>query len=555
MDLAAELARFNPDPALANWITGAVQTLVDQAQQDTAEVRRQITLRETELRFAQTKIQALTLELAHLRRMRFGVRSEALTVEQRDLFEETWASDLAAAEAELAKQQASAVPSESLVPRAPRPRAGRQPLPEHLPRIEHRHEPESCTCGQCGNDLIKIGEDVSEQLDVEPARFFVHRHIRAQYACRSCETVSAAPIPPTVIDGGLAAVGLYVWILIGKYLDHLPLYRLEQIATRDNVMLSRSTMALGHPVAQWVGRIGVALQPLADRLMELLLERNVLHADETPVAQLDPGKGKTHRAYLWAYRSNVLQTGPPMVVFDYQMSRAGRHAQEFLAGWKGHLMVDDFAGYKALFAHGVTELGCMAHARRKFFDLNVAQANPFALEALNRIAALYAIEAHGRDMTVDARTQWRQEQAQPLLDSMHDWLRQTRVMVANGPRPPSGGGLARAMALGQPLDYSLKRWTALSRYATDGRLPIDNNPVENIIRPIAIGKKNWLFTGSERAGKRAAAIQTLLGTAKLNGLDPAAWLRDTLEKLPTCLNSEIDSLLPLRADSIRPSTL
>ena len=330
MDLATELARFNPDPALANWITGAVQTRINQAQQEAAYAS-------TELRIAQTKIQALTLELAHLRRMRFGVRNEALTAEQRDLFQETWASDLAAAEAELAKQQADASVITEPTPRAPRARAGRQPLPEHLPRIEHRHEPESCTCGQCGNDLTKIGEDVSEQLDVEPARFFVNRHIRPQYACRACETITAAPIPPAVIDGGLVAVGLYVWVLIGKYLDHLPLYRLEQIAARDQVILSRSTMALalghlvGHPVAQWVGRIGVALQPLAERLAELLLERNVLHADETPVAQLDPGKGKTHRAYLWAYRSNVLETGPPIMVFDYQISRAGRHAQDFLA--------------------------------------------------------------------------------------------------------------------------------------------------------------------------------------------------------------------------------
>jgi transposase len=535
MDLAAELARFNPDPALANWIAGAVQTLVDQAQKDAAEATRlaeQITRRDNELRFAQTKIQALTLELAHLRRMRFGVRSEALTAEQRDLFQETWASDLAAAEAELAKQQASTTPIDTQVPRTPRPRAGRQALPEHLPRIEHRHEPASCTCGQCGNDLTKIGEDVSEQLDVEPARFFVHRHIRPQYACRTCETITAAAIPPAVIDGGLAAVGLYVWVLIGKYLDHLPLYRLEQIAARDNVILSRSTLA------QWVGRIGVALQPLAERLTELLLERNVLHADETPVAQLDPGKGKTHRAYLWAYRSNVLETGAPMVVFDYQTSRAGRHAREFLAGWRGHLMVDDFSGYKALFTDGVTELGCLAHSRRKFFDLNAAQANPIALEALNRIAALYVLEANARGMSVEARTQWRQEHAQPLLDSMHDWLRQTRMIVANG------GGLAKA------IDYSLNRWPALSRYASDGRFPIDNNPVENIIRPIVLGRRNWLFTGSERAGQRAAAIQTLLGTAKLNGLDPAAWLRETLEKLPTCLNSEIDSLLPLRTHAI-----
>ena len=543
MDLAAELARFNPDPALANWITGVLQQHIDQAQQaavdatvQTTRLAEQITRRDSELVTAQTKIQALTLELAHLRRMRFGVRNEALTAEQRDLFQETLASDLAAAEAELAKRAALVTP-EPPTPRQPRARAGRQPLPEHLPRIEHRHEPDSCTCGQCGHDLVKIGEDVSEQLDVEPARFFVHRHIRPQYACRTCETVTAAPIPPAVIDGGLAATGLYVWVLIGKYLDHLPLYRLEQIAARDQVMLSRSTMA------QWVGRIGVALQPLADRLAELLLKRPVLHADETPVAQLDPGKGKTHRAYLWAYRSTVLETGPPIVVFDYQISRAGCHAKAFLADWRGHLMVDDFKGYKALFAAGVTELGCMAHSRRKFFDLNAAQTNSIALEALNRIAALYAIEHQGKDMDVAARTQWRREQAQPLLDSLHAWLRSTRVMVADG------SSTARAM------DYSINRWAALSRYAADGRLPIDNNAVENTIRPIAIGRKNWLFTGSERAGQRAAAIQTLLGTAKLNGLDPAAWLRDTLEKLPTCLNSHIDSLLPLRDTTLHSSTI
>jgi transposase len=534
MDFNAELARFKPDPALANWVTGAVQNLLDQTQKDTSEALRlaaQITCRDTELHAAKAKIQALTLELAHLRRMRFGVRSEALSAEQRDLFQETLASDLAAAEAEMAKRLVDA-PAAPAAPPVPRPRAGRQPLPEHLPRIEHRHEPESCTCGQCGKDLVKIGEDISEQLDVEPARFFVHRHIRPQYACRACETVSAAPIPPAVIDGGMAAVGLYVWLIISKYVDHLPLYRLEQIAARDRVILSSSTLA------DWVGRIGVVLQPLADRLAVLLLERSVLHADETPVAQLDPGKGKTKRAYLWAYRSNVLETGPPIVVFDYQMSRAGQHARDFLSGWQGHLMVDDFSGYKALFAQGVTELGCLAHARRKFFDLHAASGSPIALEALNRIAALYAIEAQGKGMDGAARTHLRQNEALPLLQSFHDWLLKTRVTVANG------GGTAKA------IDYSLKRWTALSLYATDGRLPIDNNPVENVIRPIAIGKKNWLFVGSERAGQRAAAIQSLLATAKLNGLDPAAWLRETLERLPTCLNSQIDSLLPLRKDAL-----
>ncbi len=534
MDLHAELTRLNAVPELPEWVAGTVQKLIDQAQKEAAESLRlneQITRRDTELHAAQTKIQALVLELAHLRRMRFGARSEAFTGEERDLFQETLASDIAAAEAKLAKEQEEKLATPP-VPKPPRPRAGRQPLPDHLPRIEHRHEPESCTCGTCGDALVKIGEDISEQLDVEPAKFFVHRHIRPQYACHSCETVSAAPIPPAVIDGGMAAVGLYVWILIGKYLDHLPLYRLEQMAARDQVILSRSTMAA------WVGRIGVALQPLADRLAELLLKRDVLHADETPVAQLDPGSGKTKRAYLWAYRSNVLETGPPIVVFDYQTSRAGRHAQNFLSEWRGSLMVDGFGGYKAIFTQGVTELGCLAHARRKYFDLNEAQANPIAQEALHRIAALYVIEAQGRDMDVNERAQLRQEHAQPLLQSMHDWLLKTRVTVANG------GGTAKA------IDYSLKRWAALSRYATAGNLPIDNNPVENSIRPIALGKKNWLFTGSESAGKRAAAIQTLLGTAKLNGLDPAAWLRDTLERLPTCLNSQIDSLLPLRSEPL-----
>lgn len=531
MDLHAELARLNAAPDLPEWVADSVQKILDQAQKDAAESVR----RATELHAANIKIQALVLELAHLRRMRFGASSEALCAEERDLFQETLATDLAAAQAELARKQAEAsATSEPQLPRAPRPRAGRQPLPDHLPRIEHRHEPEACTCGKCGSALIKIGEDISEQLDVEPARFFVHRHIRPQYACRPCETVTAAPIPPAVIDGGMAAVGLLCWVTISKYLDHLPLYRLEQIAERKRVTLSRTTMA------EWIGRIGVALQPLVDRLTVMLLERSVLHADETPVKQLDPGRGKTKRAYLWAYRSNELDTGPPIVVFDYQPSRAGRHAREFLSGWQGHLMVDDYVGYKSMFTDTVIELGCLVHARRKYFDLNAAEPNVIAQEALTRIAALYAIEARGRDMTVDERAQLRREESQPLLESMHDWLLQTRVNVANG------GGTAKA------IDYSLKRWAALSRFATSGLLPIDNNPIENDIRPIAIGKKNWLFVGSERAGKRAAAIQTLLYTAKLNGLDPAAWLCDTLEKLPTCLNSQIDSLLPLRANEESP---
>jgi len=525
MNPLAELDQLNLDPAAKSQVAAMLQALLEQTARDAKVIQAK-----------DVKIAALTHELAYYKRIRFSSKSEALAPLQRDVFEEIWNTDISAIEAEVEQLQDN-TPCETVV-RPKRPRAGRQPLPAHLPRIEHRHEPESCTCGQCGRDLVKIGEDISEQLDVEPAQFFVHRHIRPQYACRACETIAAAPIPPAVIDGGMAAAGLLTWVLISKYQDHLPLYRLEQIAARDGVTLSRSTLA------DWVGRLGVALQPLADRLTWHLLQRNCLHADETPVPQLDPGSGRTKKAYLWAYRSNDLQPGPKILVFDYQAGRSGRHAQQFLQDWQGHLVVDDYGGYKALFAAArahpeqqqliepCVELACWAHARRKFFDLFQASQSPVAQEALQRIALLYAIEAEARDLTVDERQRLRNEKSRPLLSALHDWLQQTRLRTA-----PNTATI-------KAIDYSLKRWPALIRYAETGDLPLDNNPVENSIRPIALGKKNWLFAGSERAGQRAAVIQTLLGTAKLNGLDPAAWLKDTLEKLPAWPNSRIDELLP-----------
>jgi transposase len=408
------------------------------------------------------------------------------------LFAETLATDSAPIEVEL-EQLAEAEPC-ATVDKPKRPRAGRQPLPEHLPRIEHRHEPESCTCGQCGNALVKISEDITEQLDVEPAKFFVHRHIRPQYACRRCETITAAPIPPAVIDGGMVAVGLLTWDMIGKFVDHLPLYRLEQIAARDQVTLARSTLA------EWVGRVGVALQPLVDRLVWHLLQGNTLHADETPVSQLDPGSGKTKKAYLWAYRSNDLQTGPRIIVFDYHPGRSGSHACGFLGDWRGHLLVDDYAGYKALFTSDgnqdtCVELGCLAHARRKFFDLHKANQSPMAWEALNRIAFVYAIEAEGKDLSIEERHRLRAEKSVPALKSLHAWLLDIRSQTANG------GSAAKA------LDYSLKRWPSLSRYAETGHLPIDNNPVENCIRPIALGKKKLAVCGF-RAGRSTSCCHS-----------------------------------------------
>ena len=526
MNLLEEISNSNLSASLREAVLAQFDALAEEAQSFRnllATTQSTLEVTQSSLNAAELKIQALTLELAHHRRIRFGVKNESLTAEQLSLFEENWSED----EGEI---QSAIEPLQSADDKKPakRPRAGRQALPDHLPREIHVHEPASCQCGQCGADMVKVGEDVTEQLDVIPAQFFVHKHIYPKYACRGCETITSEPRESSVIEGGMAAPGLLTWVMISKYADHLPLYRLEQIAARAEVPLARSTLA------NWVGRTGFALQPLANRLAELLRQRHVIHADETPVAQLDPGAGKTKRAYLWTWRSNDLDTGPPIVVFDYQTSRAGKHADSFLGNWRGHLMVDDYSGYKHLFTgQGITELACWAHARRKFFELHAANQSPIAETALRYIAKLYALESDAKEANTEIRQDLRR-QSHAILVEFHDWMTTTRQKVA------PGSGTAKAM------DYTLKRWPALIRYAETGHLPIDNNPVENAIRPIAVGKKNWLFAGSERAGERAAAIQTLIGTARLNGLDPHAWLKDTLEKLPTWPNNRLDELLPFR---------
>jgi transposase len=500
MDLLNELARTDIDPALL----AQVQALFAQQQAKLAE--------------KDFKITALTHELAYYRRIRFGKASEALVGEQRLLFEETVDTDLAAIEEELEGQAPA---------KRQRRRAGRQALPPELPRIEHRHEPESCQCGQCGSELVKIGEDVSEQLDVEPARFFVHRHIRPQYACRPCETVTAAPIPPAVIDGGMVATGLLAWIAACKYLNHLPLYRIEQIAARQGVPLARSTLA------EWIGRVGVALQPLADRLAELLRQQACLHADETPVRQLDPGNGKTKHAYLWAYRSGAHDDGPPIVVFDYQTSRAGAHARAFLHGWRGHLMVDDYAGFNALYEGGaIEEAACWAHVRRKFHDLHAARPAPLTTEALRRIAELYVIEAEIREKPPDERKAVRQERSRPLLDDLGRWLRTALDQ------------LSRKSDTAAAIQYALNLWPALLRYCDDGAVEIDNSAAERALRGIAIGRRNYLFAGADSGGERAAAMYSLIGTAKLNGVDPEAWLRHVLAHIADHPVNRVDKFLP-----------
>jgi transposase len=487
----------------------------------------QLADKDRELLVRQTKIDRLTHEMAVLKRWRFGRRAEQLDGVQASLLEETVEADLAAVEAELAALTAQAK-SAPAAPRQPK----RSPLPPELPRIEVRHEPASTTC-RCGCQLRRIGEDVAEKLDYTPGLFTVERHVRGKWVCTRCQTIEQAPVPAQVIDKGLPTAGLLAQVLVAKYADHLPLYRQEGIFARAGMPLARSTLA------QWVGLCGVALQPLVDALKAEVLAQRVLHADETPVAMLKPGHRKTYRAYLWAYAPGAFED-LKAVVYDFADSRAGEHARAFLGAWRGRLVCDDYGGYKALFAAGVTECGCMAHARRKYFDLCAAGHSPVGEQALQYIGALYAVEREGGGLPADERLRIRQTKARPIADAFHQWMRLTRLKLTDG------AATARA------LDYSLKRWAALTRYLDDGQLPIDNNHLENRIRPIALGRSNWLFAGSLRAGQRAAAVMSLIQSARLNGHDPYAYLKDVLTRLPTQRASDIGDLLPHRWE---PATL
>lgn len=475
--------------------------------------------KDQELHWRQTKIDKLTHELAMHKRWRFGVKAEHWPIEQRHLFAETADADLAAMESELEALSTAKVPTEKRQPK-------RAVLPPELPRTEIIHEPESTTC-PCGCSLKRIGEEIAEKLDYTPGVFTVERHIRGKWVCAQCETLVQAPVPAHVIDKGIPTAGLLAQVLVAKYLDHLPLYRQESIFGRAGLAIPRSTLA------QWIGRCGVALQPVVDALKAEMLACEILHADETPVAMLNPGAGKTQRAYLWAYCTGAFN---PMkaVVYDFAETRGGKHAREFLGDWRGTLVCDDYSGYKALLAEGVTEAGCMAHARRKFFDLQANHQSQIAGEALELFGQLYGVEREVAELSDEARWRIRQEKAKPILDLLHRWLTTHRQKV------PNGSSIAKA------IDYSLRRWTALSHYVNHAQVPIDNNCAENRMRPIAIGRKNWLFAGSLRAGQRAAAVMSLIQSAKLNGIEPLAYLKDVLNRLPTQPASRVANLLPHR---------
>jgi len=474
---------------------------------------------QAELKFKQTKIEALNFEVARLRRWRFGSSSESLDgATQAVLFDaivaDTLLEDLAAQEQ---SEPAAAAPRAKA-------QAVRQALPASLPRVDRHHEIPATHC-ECGQPLKRIGQEVSEQLDCVPAQFFVLRHIRGKYACACCQTIQAAPMPPQMIDKGIPAPGLLAQVVVAKQDDHLPLYRQTEIYARSGVHIPRSSMA------QWHGICGVRLTPLAEALKDFILGHEVVHADETPIKLLAPGKGKTSRAYVWVYRTTNF-VAQRAVLYDFSTSRGGDNARRVLQGFDGTLVSDDFSGYHALQAQGVTPALCMAHARRKLFEAHQFNGSPIAGQAVALIAKLYEVERQARELQPEARRLLRQQHAKPVADALHAWLRQQRPK------------LAKADVTAKAIDYALSNWPGLTRYLDDGNVPIDNNAAENAVRPLAVGRKNWLFVGSQQAGERAAVVLSLIESAKLNGHDPWAYLKDVFERLPTLKQRDLAQLLP-----------
>ena len=483
------------------------------------ELREVIERIQAELQFEKTRNAALNFEVARLKRWRFGSSSESLdATTQAVLFDAILADTLL--EDIAAQQEGKAAPA---APRTKR-QAVRQALPASLPRIDRHHEIEATHCA-CGEAFKRIGEEVSEQLDCVPAQFFVLRHIRGKYACACCQRVQAAPMPAQMIDKGIPAPGLLAQVAVAKHDDHLPLYRQTEIYARSGVHIPRSSMA------QWIGICGVRLAPLVQALKEYILSHGVIHVDETPVWLLAPGKGKTKKAYVWVYRTTNF-VSQRAVYYDFCKDRSGEHPRRVLTDFGATLVTDDYAGYHALHRSGVTAALCWAHARRKLFEAHRDTGSEIAGQAVTLIAKLYELEREARELAPAERRLRRQQHSKPIVEALHAWLVAKRQ------------ALAKADATAKAIDYSLSNWKALVHFLDDGNVPIDNNAAENAIRPLAVGRKNWLFVGSQQAGERAGVVLSLIESAKLNGHDPWGYLKDVFERLPTLKNRDLAQLLP-----------
>ena len=475
-----------------------------------------------ELRVRSERIEHLKLQVEKFRHMLFGVKSEkiVLKLEQMELELEEDETTQAEAEAFTEREQ----PNREL-----KTRAARKPLPDHLPREVRMHPPASDCCPDCGAALRQFGQDISEQLELIPETFIVIRHIRPKYTCTGCDRVVEAFAPSRPIARGLAAPNLLARVIVSKYGDHLPLYRQSEIFARQGVEISRSTLA------GWVGAASDLLGPLVEAIQKHVLAGRKLHADDTPIPVLAPGNGKTKTGRLWTYVRDDRPAGEdtaPAVWFAYSEDRRGEHPRQHLKNFRGALQADAFAGFHHLYGEDIYEAACWAHARRKFHEIHAIHASPTTTEALNRIGELYGIEEEIRGKPADIRRSIRQSRARPLLDQLRKWMEKALR------------SLSAKSETAAAIRYALSRWRALNRYTEDGLLEIDNSTAERALRAVALGRKNFLFAGSDCGGERAAAMYSLIGSAKLNGLDPELYLRTVLAQIADHPVSHIQDLLP-----------
>ena len=464
--------------------------------------------------------------IKELQRHRFGRRAETLPEDQMLLGLEEVEQVAANGEAETE----AANPTERARRSATR-RMNRGSLPAHLPRVEMVVDIDDPACPCCGKALHRIGEDTSERLDIVPAQFRVLVVRRPKYACRACENVVQAPAPARLIEGGLPTEATVAQVLVSKYADHLPLYRQAQIYARQGLNLDRSTLA------DWVGRAAFMLRPVHDRLLSVLKSSVKLFADETTAPVLDPGRGRTKTGQLWAYARDDRPWGgtdPPGVAYVYAPDRKADRPIAHLAGFKGVLQVDGYAGYRVLAERGDVRLAfCWSHVRRRFYELAAAGPAPIASEALERIAGLYAIENDIRGRSAEERCAVRQQRSQPIIDDLEPWLRAKLALISQKSK------------LAEAIRYALSRWEGLTRFLDDGRVEIDSNVVERAIRPIALNRKNALFAGSDGGGGHWAVVASLIETCKLVGVDPHVYLTDVITKIVNGHpNNRIDDLLP-----------